>query len=114
MKYYITRNPENGAFGGCISNVRPLNTIGEAPLDNGQFPIFDDLDIVEVDNSYVITVNADKKAARIAAKEAIEANRAAKAYLASTDWYIIREMDTGEPCPQEIKTARAAARAQIT
>jgi hypothetical protein len=40
-------------------------------------------------------------------------NMEAKNYLSSTDWYIIREMDTGEPCPQEIKDLRAAARSRI-
>ena len=34
-------------------------------------------------------------------------------YLKDTDWYIVREMDSGEPCPQEIKTARAAARLKV-
>jgi len=34
-------------------------------------------------------------------------------YLKSTDWYILREMDSGVVCPQEIKTARAEARANI-
>jgi hypothetical protein len=31
-------------------------------------------------------------------------------YLEATDWYIIREMDSGVPCPVEIKQARAEAR----
>lgn len=34
-------------------------------------------------------------------------------YLSSTDWYIIREQETGEPTPQEIKDERAAARLRI-
>lgn len=34
-------------------------------------------------------------------------------YLASTDWLIIREMDSGVPCPAEIKQKRAEARAKI-
>jgi hypothetical protein len=34
-------------------------------------------------------------------------------YLQDTDWYIIRELDSGVPCPVEIKTARANARAAI-
>lgn len=40
-------------------------------------------------------------------------NQEALAYLAATDWYIIREMDSGEPCPEDIKTERALARARI-
>jgi hypothetical protein len=37
----------------------------------------------------------------------------ALAYLASTDWYIIRELDSGLPCPPEIKDLRAAARLKV-
>ena len=40
-------------------------------------------------------------------------NAEALAYLASTDWMVIREMDSGLPCPADVKTARAAARAKI-
>jgi hypothetical protein len=40
-------------------------------------------------------------------------NAEALAYLASTDWLVIREMDAGIPCPAEIKAERAAARARI-
>jgi len=35
------------------------------------------------------------------------------AYLASTDWYVVRYTETGEPIPDEIKAARAAARVRI-
>lgn len=45
------------------------------------------------------------------AQEAINAE--ALAYLASTDWLIIREVDAGVPCPAEIKAERAAKRAAI-
>lgn len=34
----------------------------------------------------------------------------ARKLLAETDWMIIREMDSGVPCPQDIKEKRAAAR----
>jgi replicative superfamily II helicase len=40
-------------------------------------------------------------------------NQDALNYLASTDWLIIREVDEGTPCPLEVKTERAAARARI-
>ena len=46
-------------------------------------------------------VNAEKES-----REALE-------YLQSTDWYIIREMDTGEVCPANIRTARALARTKV-
>ncbi len=45
------------------------------------------------------------------AQEAINAE--ALAYLASTDWLVIREVDAGVPCPEDIKQKRAEARARI-
>lgn len=35
----------------------------------------------------------------------------ARAYLASTDWYVVRRSETGEPIPQDVMDKRAAARA---
>lgn len=50
----------------------------------------------------------------ISAQKAQEAiNNEALAYLASTDWMIVRQSETGIPCPQDILTARATARASI-
>lgn len=43
----------------------------------------------------------------------IKVNQESLAYLASTDWLIIREMDSGVPCPADIKQARNEARARI-
>ncbi|EOG7744630.1 hypothetical protein ACLIOE_003796 [Vibrio parahaemolyticus] len=34
-------------------------------------------------------------------------------YLRETDWYVIREQETGEPIPEEIKQNRAKARAEV-
>lgn len=31
-------------------------------------------------------------------------------YLQSTDWMVIREMDSGVKCPQDVKDKRVAAR----
>jgi hypothetical protein len=36
-----------------------------------------------------------------------------RVYLAKTDWYVIRELETGTPVPEEIKTNRARVRAMI-
>lgn len=40
-------------------------------------------------------------------------NAEALAFLAATDFYIIREQETGTICPQEVKAARAEARAKV-
>lgn len=45
--------------------------------------------------------------------EQSQINEEAKAYLASTDWLIIREVDTGVFCPLEIKQKRQEARNKI-
>ena len=36
-----------------------------------------------------------------------------RAYLRDTDWYVIRQIETGEAVPEEITTKRAEARANI-
>lgn len=41
-------------------------------------------------------------------------NANAKYYLASTDWYVVRYMETGEPIPEEILVKRAKSRASIS
>ena len=43
--------------------------------------------------------------------ERSEAIRSAREYLASTDWYVVRRSETGEPIPQDVMDKRAAARA---
>lgn len=43
-----------------------------------------------------------------------EANRAAREYLASTDWYVVRFMETGVEIPEEVSQARQDAREVIS
>ena len=52
-------------------------------------------------------------AEEIAALAQAATNRQARAYLASTDWYVVRFTEVGVAVPSEITTARAAARAAI-
>jgi hypothetical protein len=40
-------------------------------------------------------------------------NETAKAYLASTDWYSIREAEGGTAMPADVKTKRAEERAKV-
>jgi hypothetical protein len=42
-----------------------------------------------------------------------EINHAARTYLLSTDWYIIRLQETGDPVPPEVLTERQAARQRV-
>ena len=43
----------------------------------------------------------------------IAINDEARAYLNSTDWYVVRQAETGTPIPQDILAARQAARSRI-
>jgi hypothetical protein len=52
-------------------------------------------------------------AEEIAALAQAATNRQARAYLDSTDWYIVRFAESGVAVPSAITTARAAARASI-
>jgi hypothetical protein len=40
-------------------------------------------------------------------------NAEALAYLASTDWMVVREVETQVPCPLEVKQLRAEARLRV-
>ena len=40
-------------------------------------------------------------------------NSESLAYLASTDWLVTRQIETGVPCPEDIKLLRAEARSKI-
>ena len=41
-------------------------------------------------------------------------NQEALSYLASTDWYVIRQLDSGEVIPEDVKQLRKEARARVT
>ena len=48
--------------------------------------------------------------AKVAAAQQAKTNAEARAYLASTDWYVIRFQETGTAIPTDILAARQAAR----
>lgn len=52
-------------------------------------------------------------ATKVQQEEQERINKEARAYLASTDWYVIRNQETGVAVPQDILDARAAARTSI-
>lgn len=73
----------------------------------------DVMDATIEDGVVTFSINQFKVDARVQMEidkqVALEKTEALK-YLADTDWYIIRELDSGVTCPQEIKDLRAAAR----
>ena len=57
----------------------------------------------------MIKINAEKQA-EIALREV---NAEARKYLSDTDWYITRFYETGVAVPEEVLSARQAAREQV-
>lgn len=57
----------------------------------------------------MITINQSKVDSALQQQVTAEA----LAYLASTDWYVIRMQETGVAVPEEILIARAVARASV-
>jgi hypothetical protein len=55
-------------------------------------------------------ITAFDHAAHDAAVAAAATKANAKAYLAATDWYVVRKAETGTEIPQEISDLRAQAR----
>lgn len=54
-----------------------------------------------------------KKPQATAAEMQETANQSARAYLISTDWYVLRMFETGAAIPDDVSAARLAARAQV-
>ena len=77
-------------------------------LSNSKYEISEDSDWSEIKPCDPATKTAHEQAE---AQTAI--NQEAMAYLKSTDWYVVRAMDSGEAIPSEVKIGRADARAVI-
>ena len=58
-------------------------------------------------------VTADMKVANAAAAAQQAGNAVQQAYLASTDWLVLRQLETGKAVPLELAALRQAARAKV-
>lgn len=75
---------------------------------------FNDLLAKELAGEITIQWLTDQEKADYAAQQAQELiNTESRAYLSSTDWYVIRFKEIAEPIPQKILDARQAARDAI-
>ena len=93
MKYYINKQQEIFAY----------------ELDGSQDHLIDDKEPITIEE-----VQAINKAKEDAYKATIEYKIAeAKAYLAFTDWYCSRKIDSGKDIPEEVVSKRAEARELI-
>lgn len=66
---------------------------------------------MQIDLTQLIT--AEDKAAAAAAGAAAREHATARAYLAETDWMVVRAAETGKPVPADVADQRAQARAVI-
>jgi len=81
------------------------NNIHAYELDGSQDHLIGDK-VAMTDEEVELHINPPKTAEQLAE----EAKAEALAYLSSTDWYIVRLMDSGVEVPQEVKDKRAEAR----
>lgn len=100
---YVVKDQRGTLLTVNVQGYVPEGVVSEAPQGD-----YNDLDL-EVVNGRAV-VSEEKKTTRLALISAEEERAQARGLLQSTDWYIIREMDSGAPTPQEIKEARAKAR----
>ena len=56
---------------------------------------------------------AEQKQAEKEQAELGRVNVEARRELAETDWYFLRELESGKPMPADIKAKRAAARSRV-
>lgn len=62
----------------------------------------------KIDFSRIVT--AAERSAQAEAEDLKRRTAEAVAFLASSDWLVVRQAETGEPIPEDISAARAAAR----
>jgi hypothetical protein len=108
---WLSRHEAMGTFGTSAHVVQQQVEIFPAVIDeegNEISPAQFETQDFQIPATYQVEI------VDISAQMAQEAtNAAALKMLADTDWMIVREMEGGVACPQEIKDARAAARASI-
>lgn len=81
--------------------------------ESGTFFAFDTKEEMEVFGPAGL-VQVDNFETNPSAEEALEAmNAEARAFLVSTDWYVIRQIETGQAIPVEIADQRAMAREAV-
>ena len=91
---------------GATKDIDEYNTDIKPPIEY-ENPRFIDGAWLDVPQSEVDTTNQNTR-------EAVNNNIISLQYLASTDWYITRQAETGVEVPSDILTKRAEARASVT
>ena len=107
---WLARHEGMGTFGQKKETVERQVLIFPAVVDSEGLeisPAQHEIQQVEISGYSVEIVDISAQLEQ----EAI--NAAALKLLAETDWMILRQLDSGVACPQEIKDARAVARASI-
>ena len=73
----------------------------------------DEIEYTQEINEPPYVIITPKSPEQLAQQVQAKTNAASLAYLASTDWMVTRFAETGVPIPDEVKTARQAARDAI-
>ncbi len=116
MAFYVVKDQSDKLYVVEASGFIPDGALCEAP-SGATVSDGDCISVSEVDGKPVATLDQVKKtqkeALEASIKDQVKTNGEAEEFLASTDWLVIREIETGIPCPAEVKQARAEARSRI-
>lgn len=124
---WLPHKDEGGSYDDAdVIDERLVDLVPEVPLVPAKPAVYDNGNLLSEAVPEVPAVPAvTQKQVKLRAEYTVEIeditakleqdkiNAESLKYLASTDWLIIRELDSGMPCPAEIKALRQAAREAI-
>ncbi len=119
IKYYLD---ENNIVHADPTNIEGLQEIDNPVNDEGKMlPNHKNIELLELDENgkfyefYTDEYNPDYEKIRIVTEQRsiLGLNAASLLYLKSTDWYVIRKLETGIEVPVEITDKRSIARELI-
>lgn len=114
MKYAHYDETTKGLEGYYDDSIHTTIPTPNIELSEEQWQNALDLELNCVDTETGILVYKDLRTAEeITDSEMLAANEEARAYLASTDWYVIRFIETGTKVPLDVSTKRTTARLSI-
>jgi hypothetical protein len=93
-----------------MSYYKAPNDVNPHSLDDDSFAHLLPAGSVKISEAEAAQMRADV-AAKVDPQIAINAE--ALAYLASTDWYVIRQQETGEAVPADVLANRKTARSRV-
>ena len=112
MLYFAKLENSVGFFDDTVNHTIPANAVEISPEQwHGLLAAEASGKKISADaGGYPIVVEREETPEQLRMSK----NATARAYLTSTDWYVIRNIETGVAIPEDILKAREAARQSVT